>query len=175
MTTGYKGIPNTQLPIDGTGEAKPKRSPGRPRADGSPAQSRRSPTGQFSRRDLKTEIAGALMAANIVVLMIPPVSGDALDMTEVDALATAMAEEAKRNARFAKLVDAMLRATGSAGLFGVVGIIAARRMARHGAFGLTRDVDAQLGTLLGISVGKASEAPPSVAEHDRHGAATVGA
>ncbi len=162
--TFRKGPPATQLPID-SGETAPKRGPGRPRKDGS------APSRPAARRDLKAEISGLLMTVNIVMAFVPPLSGDALDVVEIEALAQALADEAKRSARFARMLDSALQVTGGAGLFGVVAIIATRRAARHEAFGLTRDMDAMLGALLAQSVDyKPSGAPPAIQNANANGA-----
>lgn len=105
------------------------------------------------------------MTVNITLAFIPPLSADVLDVVEIEALAQAMADEAKRSKRFAQLLDNALRVTGGAGLFGVIAIIGMRRAARHEAFGLTRDMDAMLGGLLAQSTGyrAPSGTPPTFA------------
>lgn len=156
MTTTFRsGPPAEQLPIENlTGETPPKRGPGRPRK----TSSTRTSSGQFGRRDLKSEVSGFLFTMNMALAMIPPLRVDVLDVVEIDALSTAIVEEAKRSARFAKMVDSMLKVTGGAGLFGIVFIIGARRAARHGI--LPPETDMQLGMLLSMSLDKSSIVPP---------------
>lgn len=116
-----------------TGETPPKRGPGRPA---------KVP----SSRSLKVEISAMLMTINIVIMMIPPLRNDAMDMVEMEALADALDEQARKSVRFRKALEGALAAQSGGTLIGVLAIIGARRAARHGM--LPEDADQMLGNLL---------------------------
>lgn len=128
--------PTGQAPI----ETPPKRSSTKTAA----------PRASSSTRSLKSEIAGLLMTINFVLLMIPPLSRDKLDMVEIDALAEQIDEECRQSAKFRKAVETALSAGSGAGLFGLIAIIGARRAARHGL--IPAEADQELGNLLARGV-----------------------
>lgn len=119
---------------DAIRETAPKRNgPGRPPS-------------RPSTRSLKSEISAAIMQVNLVLMIFPPTRADALDMVEIDALADALDEQAKKSARFRKALEGALLASSGGSLVGVIAIILGRRAARHGIMPI--EVDQQLGNLL---------------------------
>lgn len=90
------------------------------------------------------------MTLNLCIMLIPPLSKDQMDMVEIDALAEALDEQAKRSARFRKALESALAAGSGGTLVGVMAIIGARRAARHGMIGgeQGQEVDQMLGNLL---------------------------
>lgn len=113
-------------------------------------------------RSLANEIAGLLTLVNTVLIMSPlgtrPIEamadpnvvptrvGDELDEAEIGALAAAIDAQARRSPRFRKMIEGMLTAGAGGQLIGVVGIIAARRAARHGV--MPAMLDPMLGGML---------------------------
>lgn len=128
-------------PPDDLLEPKPKASAKRPTSS--------RPT---STRSLEREIGEALVVANIFAS--PFLREDALDDAEIFALAKAMNEQAKKSARFRRLVEGALNVTGAGGLIGVIAMIAGRRFARHGVIPPVWDL--QLGMMLRIQAGQIS-------------------
>lgn len=135
------GVP-LQAPID-TGEKAPNKRA--PRARTAPSRARATPA-----RSLKTQIAGLLMTLNLALYLIPPARGDVLDEVEIEALARALDEQAKRSQRFRKMLETALATTSGGALLGVCAIIGARRAARHGM--LPAKTDQQLGNLLAMGL-----------------------
>jgi hypothetical protein len=131
----------------------------------------RSDTGQpRRRRNLETEIGAFLVQVNMVILLVPPLRGDALDATEIMALAQGINEQAKRSPRFRRMVETALSVTGAGGLPVTIGIIATRRAARHGLVPLNlpisaTDLDATLGAFLQMTVAGA-KVPAGVPDGD---------
>lgn len=142
---GFKAIPVSELPPD----TAPKRR-GRPPRDPDAAPIARKPR---RARSLEAQIASTLMGFNLLFWAMPPLRGDALDDPEINALAKALDAQAQSSPRFHRALKTALDASSGGQLVGVVGIIAARRMARHN-FVLPPEADAQLGRMLG------SSAPP---------------
>lgn len=149
-----RSVPLQELPT--AEETVPKRGRGRPpkidpitgervnkpRGSGSNTPSRR----QSSTRSLETQIGALLTTVNVVVMMVPPLAPDALDVAEITALAKAMDAQCKQSPRFRKYVEGMLAAGSGGQLLGVVAIIAARRASRHGM--APAEVDPMLGAML---------------------------
>lgn len=147
-----RSVPLQELPT--AEETVPKRSRGRPpkidpitgervnkpRGSGSPTP-RKSTT-----RSLETQIGALLTTVNVVVMMVPPIAPDALDVAEITALAKAMDAQCRQSPRFRKYVEAMLAAGSGGQLLGVVAIIAARRASRHGM--APAEIDPMLGAML---------------------------
>lgn len=130
---------------------------------------RKRTTKRVSTRSLETEIGAFLVNVNLIIL-VTPWRGDALDETEIMALARGIDEQAKRSPRFRRMVEYALGAQGMGGLPITVGIIIGRRAARHGIvppnLGVTPDqLDATLGEFLKVaSVGaKPPVMPPTMA------------
>lgn len=125
-------------PQQQTGEVPPKR-PGRPATS--------KPTTKGS---LKAEIGGLIMSLNVLIMMVPPISNDRLDIVEMEALAEALDDQCKRSDRFRKMMENALAGSAGASLLGVVGIISARRAARHRLIGGEQapEIDQELGNLL---------------------------
>jgi hypothetical protein len=130
-----------QQPI---GETPPKRKVGRP------------PGVQSRTVSLKPQIAGMLMTMNLALYVIPPLRVDVLDDVEIEALARALDEQAKRSIRFRKALEMALTAGSGGTLFGVMAIIGARRASRHGM--APPEVDQMLGNLLAMSVSGSAKA-----------------
>lgn len=132
--------------------ARPTR--GKPRRAASPAKPR---TGK-----LKEEIAAFLTLVNSVVVVSPlgtrPVEaigdpsvtptriGDELDSFEIAALAAAISRQCDRSPTFRKYVERALSVGSGGTLLTTIGIIAARRAARHGV--LPSHIDPMLGIML---------------------------
>lgn len=102
--------------------------------------------GGASSKSLKQEISGLLMTINLAIMVIPPLRQDAMDMVEIEALADALDEQAKKSAKFRKALETALAGASGGTLLGVCAIIGARRAARHNV--LPPEVDQQLGNLL---------------------------
>ncbi len=133
-------------------------------------------TAQRTSRSLRPQIGAFLTMINSAVLMSPigtrPMAasydasvapekiGDELDAAEIDALAGAIDMQCQRSPRFRKYIERMLTAGSGGQLFTVVGIIAARRAARHGI--IPQPLDFTLGmALAGSSDAFANAAPPT--------------
>lgn len=127
--------PNVQQPI---AETPPKRT----------AAPKAAP--RKTSTNLKSEIGGMLVTANVVIAMLPPTRNDRLDSVEIEALADAIYEECMQSARFRKYVEAAVGMGSGLGLLGIVGIIGARRAARHGV--IPAEADQELGNLLARGV-----------------------
>jgi hypothetical protein len=132
-------------------ESAPKRPRGRPpKIDPVTGERVNKPgtrsSGSRKPRSLETQIGGLLTTVNVVVMMVPPIREDALDVAEITALAKAMDAQAQQSPRFRKYVEAMLAAGSGGQLFGVMAIIAARRAARHGL--APAEIDPMLGAML---------------------------
>lgn len=110
--------------------------------DGTPAKKRGRQKGSTntgtrasrisSKGSLRTEIGGLLVLVNLPLQMVPVLQQDALDASEIDALAKAIDQECQTNPRFRKYIEQMLRVQGGTNLMFVVAAIAARRVVRHG-------------------------------------------
>lgn len=126
------GPPKMQEPVEMSGarERRPKTAPA-PRP---------------SSASLKKQISGALMTINLALIMIPPLRRDVMDMVEIDALATALDDQAKQSKRFRQALETALSATTGGNLVGILAIVGARRAARHGM--IPEEADQMLGNLL---------------------------
>lgn len=131
-----QGRPVTQEPI----ETAPKRNGASPRA-AKPASTPRPST-----RSLETQIGATLTVMNLMLLSVPRIREDALDMSEIQALAKSIDLQCKTSPRFRRYVEAALGAGSGAGLLGVLLLIGARRAARHDI--IPRDFDGAFGSLL---------------------------
>lgn len=134
------GPPPSELPPD-VRETPPatRRGPGRPRGS----------TNRRSTKSLRPQIASTLMAMNLVVYL-TPFNKDALDEVEIEALATALDEQAKQSPAFRRYLQGALGVASGGQLFGVLAIIGARRAARHGFMGIPAEADGQMRTLLQV-------------------------
>jgi hypothetical protein len=92
-------------------------------------------------------------------------SNDALDAAEIEALSKAIDAQCKQSPAFRKYVTMALEITSGGQLVGVLGIIGARRLSRHGIL-LPKEADAMLGTMLGsVPTVDAKDAPsPDIME-----------
>lgn len=131
-----QGRPVTQAPIDETAPKRgngvpPRRGPGRPPG---------------SVKSLETQIGATLTVINMMLLSVPRIRDDALDITEIQALAKSIDLQCKTSPRFRKYVETALAAGSGAGLLGVCIMIGARRAARHDI--IPRDFDGAFGSLL---------------------------
>lgn len=139
-----------------------------PKRRGRPPGSRNSTTSTRSRsKSLKNEIGGTLTMFNLALLALPPTRSDALDTKEIELLASALDEQAKANPTFRKYLTIALSVTSGGQLISVVGIIAARRMARH-EFVLPKEADAMLGQMIGSPAFVFPPAPEPETEQAPH-------
>lgn len=115
-------------------------------------------------KSLAPEIAAFLTMANMLVIMTPlgtrPVAaiydpavplehlGDELDDGEIKSLASALDAQCRRSPRFKKYVERVLGVGSGGALITVLGMIAARRLARHGVIPNGDVVDYSLGVTL---------------------------
>lgn len=109
---------------------------------------------------LKPQIAGMLMTLNLALYVIPPLRVDVMDEVEIEALARAIDEQAKRSIRFRQYLETALAAGSGGTLFGVLAIMGARRAARHGMF--PSEVDQTLGNLLAMGL---TNSPPKATDN----------
>lgn len=114
MTVNFR--PASDIPAD----RPPRRGPGRPPGSGG----RRT-----SSKSLRKQIDGLIVTLNTIIQQLRP--ADALDAVEIATLVKAIDEQAKTSPRFRRGLESILSVTGGAGLLPVIGIIAARRLARH--------------------------------------------
>lgn len=139
------------------GRGRPKGSKNRPKED---APRRGRPPGGAAYRSRREEIGGILLLVNMGI-QASPLRNDALDPLEIDALASAIDAEAKRNPTFRKyLFRALGVASGVGGIGATVGIIVMRRAARHGI--IPQELDAQGAMILGMM--SQSNAEPIIPE-----------
>lgn len=131
---------NVDNPVGGNGRPPKAQSPIHE------VKPKTGPTPRPSSASLKKQISGALMTMNLALIMIPPLRRDVLDMVEIDALATALDDQAKQSKRFRQALETALSATTGGNLVGILAIIGARRAARHGM--IPEDADQMLGNLL---------------------------
>lgn len=130
-----------------------EQAPEAPKKRGRPKGSRNK---RGRKRNLESQIAGVLSTFNLAFMLAPPqYQGDALDMVEIGTLAKALNEAAKENATLYSWLDAALGGTGSAilTLVAVGAAIGARRVARHGMFGIGQEWDEHIGMYLNMQNG----------------------
>lgn len=147
----FKAVPITEIPQ----EAKPDTAPRRGRKPRDPNAPKRSYT-RRSRGSLEQSIGAALITANLPLMMFA--SGDALDKAEIIALSKAIDAQCQSSPQFRKYVEAALTATSGGGLIVVVGMIGARRLARHGIL-LPQAADDQIGAVLSGDLSMLSQLP----------------
>lgn len=88
--------------------------------------------------------------------------GDEFDDVEIAVLAQAIDAQCRRSPRVKKYVQGFLGVTAGAGLAGVVGMIVARRLSRHGV--IDPSLDAKIGAMLNGDISAlASFTPPEEA------------
>lgn len=170
---------------------EPSGKPGRPAAkrSGGKARMPRTP------KTLYPEISAFLMMANTVVTMTPlgskyeatgkldqieiapgmsvPIPemrqitlGDELDELEIMHLAKSLDAQCQRSPRFRKYVETFLGAAAGGGIVAILGIIAARRVARHGI--IDPSLDPKLGAILQGDIGAlTSFVPPQPMDETR--------
>ena len=116
-----------------------------------------------SRRSLRKELDSLVTFINLPVSIIAP--QDALDPIEQAALVDALDAEAKRSARFHKVLEGLVAFSSGGSLPIILGTIASRRAARHGVFGpqLGSLVDGLGGQYLAMTNAKPSEAAEAMA------------
>lgn len=132
------------------GRRKPGRKAGpaaqrRERAPARPREATGAPAGRTG--SLRVRIGGALAMLNMIALVIPATSRDALSPVEVDALAKGVDAQCQASPRFRRYVETALAASGASGLVGVIAMIAARRVARHGI--VPEFIDGAIGAMMG--------------------------
>lgn len=138
-----------------------KRRRGRPPKDpNAPKRTYTRRTASRTSRSLLDQIGGTLTMLNLAFAFMPePWRGDMLDPSEITALAQALDNAAKANPTMHKYMSAVLVEGGSmADLVLVAGLIAGRRLARHGI--IDGEFDARLGTFLEMRTGIPSEPVP---------------
>lgn len=96
------------------------------------------------------------MTINLVLVMIPPLRQDQMDMVEIEALADALDEQARKSPKFRKALEGALAAGSGAGLIGIIAIIAGRRAARHGM--IPSEADQMLGNMLAVGASAKAKA-----------------
>ncbi len=131
-------LPPTQEPI--IQETAPKRGPGRPPTTRGPYK-----------KSLETQIGSMLVMMNLFV-MATPLRSDALDMYEVSALAKAIDQQCKTSPRFRKYVEGALGVGSGGALAGMILMIGARRVSRHGM--VPPEIDSLLGSMIQTTVTK---------------------
>lgn len=161
----FKAAPENVIPagpegvdwqtVGETHPAEPKRRRGRPPRDPNSPPTVRKPRATTRGRSLKDEIGGTLFLLNMAFAFMPdPWRGDALDDLEIMALAEALDDAAKANPVMHKYLSTVLVSGGSmANLVIVAGLIAGRRLARHGM--MPAEMDERLGTFLAQKSGVA--------------------
>ena len=162
--TDWKDAPEFgEPPPESSGDESPpqrktrsdKGQPRGPRSEGTP---RRRTWGS-----LKEPIGGMLVMLNLPIQMLS--ATDALDVAELDALASALDEQCKLSPRFRKYVESMLGVASGGQLIAVVGMISARRLARHGFLGVAGEtVDATIGAQLAAMTGEEAVTPTYMKE-----------
>lgn len=129
-------------------------------------------------RSLAPEISAFLTLANGILIVSPlgtrPVEaitnptiepthlGDELDAVEIAALASAIDAEARRSPRFRRYVERVLGGASGGTLLTVLGLVGARRAARHGI--LPANVDLMAGVILSADVATLANMAPAPAD-----------
>lgn len=108
-----------------------------------------------------------LLLANSVVYFVPGLAKDALDPTEIAALARAIDAQCKQSVRFRKYVEAALTAGSGGQLFGVIALIGLRRASRHGL--LPPEIDATFGAMLANQPLPTTPTPPTLRPEETNG------
>lgn len=98
-------------------------------AASSPA-AKRTPPYNFSK--LQVGLARGLKGLNVALTMTPWTKGDQLDDVEILIVSTTAAASAETNLRLRKLLLTILENGGAASLMGLLALVVARRLARHG-------------------------------------------
>jgi hypothetical protein len=134
-------------------------------SDGSIRKARGTSTGTGTsttrtRVNLEDQISGFIQLINTVVMAFKPIM--ALEPIESLALAKALNQQCQTSPKFRKYLEKALAGYGSANLFGVVAMIAVRRVARADLLPIpadspmkAQDIDNMCGALLMASTGKA--------------------
>lgn len=120
------------------------------------------PVGSRGRRanSLEKEIGGLLVVVNMPLQMVPMLQKDALDQTEITALAKAIDQECQNSPTFRKYVEQALRVQGGTSLLFVVAAIAARRVVRHEVITIPEEVGGNEG--LDLIIGQAIAASTQI-------------
>ena len=145
----------TPEPIAGE---EPKRRRGRPPGSKNKTYGGQ-PVGSRGRRanSLEKEIGGLLVVINMPLQMVPMLQRDALDQTEITALAKAIDQECQNNPTFRKYVEQALKVQGGTNLLFIVAAIVGRRVIRHDLvtipdeMGGNEAVDAVIGQAIAVS------------------------
>jgi hypothetical protein len=103
--------------------------------------------------------------------VIPERIGDELDAVEIAALASAIDAQCRRSPRFRKYVESALSAGSGGTLITVIGLIAARRLARHGV--LPANIDIMGGIVLSADLDSLASIMPAPATTDAETGETV--
>lgn len=145
---------------DMTAEENPaKRRRGRPPKDPNAPKRTYTKRTTSSRRSLKDQIGGTLVMLNLAFAFMPaPWRDDALNMSEITALADALDNAAKANPTLHKYMSTVLVEGGSMADLVLVGaLIAGRRLARHGV--IAAEFDERLGTFIDARTGITETGP----------------
>lgn len=105
-----------------------------------PVGSKYEPTGKFTTMEIAQGMSIPIPEMNMVKL------GDELDEMEIAHLAKSIDAQCQRSPRFKRYIETFLGAAAGGGILAVVGIIAARRAARHGI--IDASLDPKLGGIL---------------------------
>ncbi len=158
----FTAVPISEIPKEPIADSAPKRR-GRPPRDPNAPPGTRKPRRS---RSLEQSIGSLLVTVNLPLMLFAP--GDALEAVEITALASAIDAQCQTSPRFRKYVQAAIDTTSGGGLIVVVGMIGARRLARHGIL-LPKAADAQIGAVLSGDLGALTAAmkdPEPEAETD---------
>jgi hypothetical protein len=147
----FKAVPIAEIPQD----AKPDTAPKRGRKPRDPNAPKRTYTRRKS-GSLEQSIGAALITANLPLMMFA--TNDALDAAEITALSKAIDSQCQQSPQFRKYVETALNATSGGGLIVVIGMIGARRLARHGIL-LPKAADDQIGAVLSGDLSMLSQLP----------------
>jgi len=122
--------PGTDMPDF---DIKPPRASRTRRSRAGESKTTKTTKPRVAKHSLKTKIGAMLQLFNMTFFFMPDAfKGDALDMAEIEALSEALDKQAQKSDFVYKTLDMVISGGDSAQLLWVVGIIVARRAARHG-------------------------------------------
>lgn len=118
----------------------------RARADRAPKRDAgQAPTPRAT--SLKTRVGAQLTMISMVMAVIPPISADALSPVEIEMLADGIDRQCKVSPRFRRYVELAVNASSTGGIVAALGIVVARRAARHEI--IPEFIDPVLGRMIG--------------------------
>ncbi len=139
----FTAVPIADIPKEPVADSAPKRRGRSPRDPNAPIRPRKS-------RSLEASIGATLVTVNLPLMLFA--ADDALDMAEITALSKAIDAQCQSSPTFRKYVQMAIDGTSGGGLIVIVGMIGARRLARHGIL-LPKAADAQIGAVLSGDLG----------------------